>query len=68
MADPKLTPVLRKYVGAVTAAVQKEGDPKVYCYFFQQWYHHGCGGHPDMQEHKAIAAELEAFIRKTMNW
>jgi hypothetical protein len=68
MADTKLTAVLKKYIASVAASVQQAGDRKVFTYFFQQWYHHGCGGHPDLQEHKAIAAELTAFIQKTEGW
>lgn len=68
MADAKLMAFMQKCLTAVSAFVQNEGDHKVYTYFYQKWYHHGCGGHPDLQEHKAIAAELTAFIQKTEGW
>ena len=68
MADPRLTAVLKKYIGAVAVALQREGDKKVCAYFYKQWYHHGCGGHPDLVEHKEIAAELTAFLKQTMGW
>jgi hypothetical protein len=68
MADAKLTAFMQKCLTAIKASIQKEGDQKVYTYFYQHWYHHGCGGHPDLQEHKAIAAELTAFIQKTEGW
>jgi hypothetical protein len=68
MGDAKLTAVLKRYIGGVSAEMQKEGDKKIYTYFFKQWYHHGCGGHPDLVEHKEIAAELTAFLKETMKW
>ena len=68
MADEKLTPVLQKYLMFIYSEMRREGDTKVYTYFFKHWYHHGCGGHPDMQEHKAIAGELTACIKDIMKW
>jgi hypothetical protein len=68
MADPKLTAVLKRYIAATVAAVQKEGDKKVEAFFFAKWYHHGCGGHPDLVEQKEMAGELSAALKQVMNW
>lgn len=68
MADPKLTAVLKKYLGSVVVEAQREGDKKVVAFFYSKWYHHGCGGHPDLVEHKGIAGELTAFLKQTMGW
>lgn len=68
MADEALTAALRKYLTSVVAAENKNGDNKVYKYFFTKRYYHGCGGHPDVQEHEEIAKELTAYIKQIMSW
>lgn len=68
MAEAKLSAVLKRYVAAVASEAQRAGDKRVFSYAFHKWYHHGCGGHPDLVEHKEIAGELTAFIKQTMNW
>ncbi|CAN5233212.1 SGNH/GDSL hydrolase family protein [soil metagenome] len=68
MADEKLTPVLRKYLTAIITRVNSNGDQKVYKYFFSRRFHNGCGDHPDLAEHKLIAAELTAFIKGLKGW
>lgn len=68
MADSTLTPVLKRYLTAVTAHVNAAGDNKVHKYFFSKRYHNGCGGHPDMNEHKLIADELTACIKRIKGW
>lgn len=68
MAEEKLRVVMRRYLGGVVAEMHKEGDDKISSYFFSGWYHHGCGGHPDLEEHQAIAGELTAYIRMVTGW
>ena len=68
MGDKTLTGVLQKYLTAITAELNTSGDKKVYTYFFSRQYHHGCNGHPDMDEHKLIAAELTAYIKQVKGW
>ncbi len=68
MADSSLTAVLKKYISSVATKLNTEGDKKVYKYFFSKQYHHGCGGHPDLEEHKLIADELTQFLKKIENW
>ena len=68
MAVEGLRAVMRRYLGGIVAEMHREGDDKVSSYFFSGWYHHGCGGHPDLEEHQAIAEELTAYIRKITGW
>lgn len=68
MANDELSSVLKRYLSGITTYVNDEGDKKVYRYFFSKRYHNGCGGHPDMQEHVQIAAELTAYIKQVENW
>ena len=68
MGDATLTPVLKKYLTAVTAYLNTNGDRRIYRYFFSKQYHNGCGGHPDLAEHKLIADELTAYIKQVKGW
>jgi hypothetical protein len=68
MADEKLKAYLVKYLTAIVKKENTVGDKKVSLYVFKKWYNHGCGGHPDMAEHKEIAKELTAYIKDLKNW
>jgi Carbohydrate esterase 2 N-terminal/GDSL-like Lipase/Acylhydrolase family len=68
MADSSLTVVLKNYLTGIVAYAQQQGDAKVHTYFYSKRYYHSCGGHPDMDEHLQIAAELTTYLRKLMNW
>jgi len=68
MGDNTLTTVMQRYLNAIIAHVNASGDKKVTEYFFSRQYHNGCGGHPDMDEHKLIAAELTAYIKQLKGW
>jgi lysophospholipase L1-like esterase len=68
MGDKQLTAVLKKYLAGVEAAMKKQGDKKVATYFYSKQYSSGCDYHPNLAEHKEIAKELGAFIKKTMRW
>jgi hypothetical protein len=63
MADQQLKPVLERYITAII-----KNNKNVYHYFFAKQYGHGCGGHPDLQEHKQMAAELTNYIKKLKKW
>ncbi|SFF01273.1 GDSL-like Lipase/Acylhydrolase family protein [Chitinophaga sp. CF118] len=65
MADADLTAVMQRYLKAIVTTAH---DKNVYRYFFSKRYHHGCGDHPDLEEHKQIAAELTAYIGKIKKW
>jgi hypothetical protein len=68
MGDANLTAVLKKYLNGIVESINKEGDKKVYRYFFLRQYNHGCGGHPDLDQHKVIAAELTDYLKKIERW
>jgi len=68
MGDETLTPVTQRFITAITAFMNTNGDKKVYKYFFSKQYHNGCGGHPDLDEHKLIADELTAYIKQLKGW
>jgi len=68
MGDSTLTSVLKRYLSGITAYLNASGDKKVYKYFFSKQYHNGCGGHPDLDEHKLIAGELTAYIKQLKGW
>jgi lysophospholipase L1-like esterase len=68
MADNKLLPVLKRYLTGITGYMNARGDKKIYKYFFSKQYHNGCGGHPDLDEHKLIADELTAYIKELKGW
>lgn len=68
MGDERLTTVLKSYLGSIAAQRRTAGDKKVYTYYYSKRYFHGCGTHPDMDEHKQIAEELTAYVRKITGW
>jgi hypothetical protein len=69
MGDERLTAALKNYInGIISVMHNRDGDNKIHKYFFIKRYFNGCGGHPDMAEHKEIAEELTAFIKETMRW
>ncbi|MDB5016623.1 MAG: acetyl xylan esterase [Mucilaginibacter sp.] len=68
MGDQKLTSVMQRYLTGITNYMNANGDKKVYKYFFSRQYHNGCGGHPDMADHKLIANELTAYIKQLKGW
>jgi hypothetical protein len=68
MADERLNSVLKNYITGIVRYIQYNGEKKVYSFFFSKRYHHGCGDHPDLDEHRQIAEELSPFIRKMMDW
>lgn len=68
MADTQLAAFMKKTLTTIVNRMNKNGDKKVTNYFFSKQYHNGCDSHPDLAEHRLIADELTAFIRKKMNW
>jgi lysophospholipase L1-like esterase len=63
MADEQFKPVLERYITAII-----KNNKNVYHYFFTKQYGHGCGGHPDLQDHKEIATGLTNYIKKIKKW
>ncbi|MDB5247504.1 MAG: acetyl xylan esterase [Segetibacter sp.] len=68
MADASLTAVLKNYINGVVSFVNKKGDKKVSKFYFSKRYNRGCGGHPNIDEHREIADELTGYIRKLKGW
>jgi len=68
MADASLAVFMKKTLTTVVRKINIEGDKKVTKYFFSKQYSKGCDWHPDLDEHRQIAAELTKFIRTTMKW
>ncbi len=68
MADARLTGVMKNYLGAIVSSCNIHGDKKVCRYFFKERYSHGCGGHPNLEEHLQIAGELSGYIKEIMHW
>ncbi len=68
MGDRSLIPALKRYLTAVTDFEYAAGDKKVHRFFFAKQYNHGCGGHPDLNDHKLIAGELTAYIKQLKGW
>lgn len=68
MADDKLVAVQKRYLTGIVAHVNATGDENVNTFFFSRRWNKGCGGHPSLDEHREIAAELSAAIRKIKSW
>ena len=68
MADASLAALMKKNLTSIVANLNKAGDYKIYKYFFSKRYNQGCGDHPNLEEHKAIANELSAYIKKVKGW
>lgn len=41
-------------------------DKRVALYFFQPMQAHGCGGHPNVEDHAVLAQELVPFLKKLL--
>lgn len=67
MADGKLNLVLQKYIAAIVAK-ENQSDKNVYKYFFSKQFSGGCGGHPDLAQHKVMATEVTKYIKQIKNW
>jgi len=68
MADETLTAALQRYLKAIIVQANTNGDKRVSGYFFSKRYYHGCGTHPNLEEHQQIAGELTAYLKKLKGW
>ena len=68
MGDDQLTAVLKNYLASIVTFIKKAGDKHITKYFFNKRYRKGCGGHPSLDEHRQISAELVRFVRQMKNW
>jgi hypothetical protein len=68
MANDNLRNFMKATITSVQKSMKKNGDKKVYTYIFNKQYSSGCDYHPSLDEHKLIAKELTAFVKKVMKW
>ena len=68
MADTQPTSILKRYLTAITRYMNGKGDRKIFKYFFSKQFHNGCGGHPDIDNHRGIADELTGYIKQVEGW
>jgi len=68
MADDQLVSVLKRYLTGIVSNLNSDGEEEVYKFYFSKRYTGGCGAHPSVEEHAAMANELAAFIKQKMNW
>ncbi len=68
MADASLITIMKNYLTGIVNYMNEKGDNKVSKYFFSKQYNHGCGGHPDLAQHKKIAEELTKYISRLKGW
>ena len=55
-------------LGDVEMYFQSGGDLKVHRYNTTKLQGDGCGAHPSVAQHQAMAAELSSFIQTTVGW
>ncbi len=68
MADNRLRNFMRSSLAAIIDRMHNQGGRKIHCYIFEKQFSSGCDSHPDLKEHRLIADELTAVIRKIMEW
>jgi lysophospholipase L1-like esterase len=68
MADARLTATMKNYLTGIVMYLNKKGDKGVDKFFFSRSWNNGCDGHPDLNDHEAIAGVLESFLKKKMKW
>lgn len=68
MADQALKTALIKYITAVRATLNSQGERNTGSYFFVKRSIKGCSSHPSMAEQQEIAQELTAYLKKEMKW
>lgn len=66
MGDENLTRVLKSYIDGIIAELNERGENKLYKYYFKKSYNNGCDYHPDVNDHKSIADELEPFFTQLL--
>ena len=68
MGDSLLTATIKNYLRGIVNDVKASGDLKIDKFYFSRQYISGCDYHPDIEEHKMIAAELIPFLKEKMGW
>jgi lysophospholipase L1-like esterase len=68
MADDVLRSVMKNYLTSIVERVTAAGDKRVTKFFYSRSWSSGCGGHPDITEHRLIAGELQKYLKTLMKW
>lgn len=68
MADAELLTFMKKSLNTIVTETRKSGDNNIYSYIFSKRYNHGCGDHPNLEDHGEIADELSFFIKGLKKW
>ena len=68
MANAELTAELKRYILGIERYMRDSGDKKISHYFFSRSYNDGCGGHPSVEQHQLIAAQLAGYIKGLKGW
>lgn len=68
MADARLTAAMKAYLTGIVGYITAQGDKNVHSFYFSRSYNGGCGGHPNLSEHEAIANELSPYLKTLLHW
>ena len=68
MADTQLRSYQQENLTRIVSDLNDSGDWNVHDFFFSRQFGGGCGGHPDLESQKSMAAELTAYVRALMHW
>ena len=68
MGDARLTAYLKENLTQIVDRMHRSGDKNVHTFFFSRSYNSGCGGHPDLAQHRQVAGELTAYLQTTLHW
>ena len=68
MADSNLRTFMKDNLTQVVKERNATGDRNVSAFFFSRSFNDGCGGHPDLAQHRLIADELAAYLKTTLKW
>lgn len=67
MADDALRTALRNYLQGIKNHFASAGKPVPDTFVFEQQYIKGCGSHPDVNDHQAIARLLTPFLKTVVD-
>ena len=68
MADSLLVGKMKENLNLLVSKMEDAGEKRVHSFFFSRSFNGGCGGHPDLTDHKEIASELSAALKSTLHW
>jgi hypothetical protein len=56
------------FAGYLDAVVASSQDKRIYAFSYPKKFENGCGGHPDLEDHRKMADELLPFLKKITGW